>query len=143
MPRLKSCQYCGRIHKSDYDCGKKPIRGKHSSASNASSTNANASNANTIRTSIESFRSSSEWKNKRADIRVRDNGVCRVCLANKRITQDCLSVHHIVPLVENFELRLDDSNLITLCGKHHELAESGLISREELSDLAATNPSIT
>lgn len=140
MPRLKSCQYCGRIHKSDYDCGKKPIRWKRSNASNV---NASSTNANTIRTSIESFRSSSEWKNKRADIRVRDNGVCRVCLANKRITQDNLSVHHIVPLVENFELRLNDSNLITLCGKHHELAESGLISRDELTDLAATKPGLT
>ena len=42
------------------------------------------------------------------------------------------SVHHIVPLVEDYEKRLDDDNLITLCSRHHEMAEKGDIDRREL-----------
>ncbi len=51
-----------------------------------------------------------------------------------------LSVHHIVPLAEDFNRRLDDGNLITLCGFHHEQAERGVISRELLLELAAGEP---
>ena len=45
-------------------------------------------------------------------------------------------MHHIVPLVEDYEKRLDDDNLITLCSRHHEMAEKGDIDRRELLRIA-------
>ena len=42
------------------------------------------------------------------------------------------SVHHITPLTDDFDARLDDDNLISLCAYHHEQAERGEISAEEL-----------
>ena len=32
--------------------------------------------------------------------------------------------------------RLDDDNLITVCGYHHEMAESGQIDRQALHEIA-------
>lgn len=40
-----------------------------------------------------------------------------------------------MPIKEDYELRLEDSNLITVCEYHHELAEQGTIPREELLDI--------
>lgn len=40
-----------------------------------------------------------------------------------------ISVHHIEPLDERYDLRLDDGNLITLCAYHHSMAEDGLIPK--------------
>ena len=46
-----------------------------------------------------------------------------------------LSVHHIVPLKVDYDRRLDNDNLITLCRYHHEAAERGYISRLELANI--------
>ncbi len=46
-------------------------------------------------------------------------------------------MHHIIPLSADYEKRLDDDNLITLCRFHHEQAERGIISKRELLKLAA------
>lgn len=51
-----------------------------------------------------------------------------------------LQVHHIVPLSEDFEKRLDESNLITLSRLIHKRAEDGTISREELWKLISIPP---
>ena len=61
-------------------------------------------------------------------------------MTNKRLTYDGLSVHHIVPVVEDPQLAMEDSNLISLCGFHHELAESGYIPRADLQELVAAVP---
>ncbi len=119
---LKSCKYCGKIHDSKYDCGKKPRRKK-------------------IRTEQNQFRSTNAWKNKSIQIRTRDRYLCQVCIRNLYHTQQQyndkdLEVHHIIPVVEDYDKRLDDDNLITLCGPHHEMAEQGEISREELRTIA-------
>ena len=47
-------------------------------------------------------------------------------------------MHHIISLEEDYNKRLDSDNLITLCRYHHELAEKGEISREELQEIIAT-----
>lgn len=47
-----------------------------------------------------------------------------------------LSVHHINPIAEDWDSRLDNDNLITLCRKHHEQAEASLISKKELRKIA-------
>ncbi|MGN0512752.1 MAG: HNH endonuclease [Lachnospiraceae bacterium] len=108
---LKSCKYCGKIHDSKYDCGKKPKKKKRYS--------------NQI-----SFRNTAEWKRKAKEIKERDVYQCRICMANGVINAKELEVHHIEPLEECYDKRLDDDNLITLCRYHHEKCESGAIERE-------------
>jgi len=58
-----------------------------------------------------------------------------VCLRNlydthNQYTYDNLEVHHVVPLEENFDKKLDNDNLVTICEYHHEKAESGEIPRD-------------
>ena len=57
---LKSCKYCGRIHDSQYDCGRKPPPQKKM-------------------TYIDRFRSSRRWREKREQIRRRDKNLLTVC----------------------------------------------------------------
>lgn len=116
----KACKYCGKIHEIKEICDKKPVfkRGDRE----------------------DRFRWTQAWKDKREYIKERDQYLCQACLNDmygtvKRLTTDKLSVHHIKPLKTNFELRLDDNNLITLCDMHHELAEKGQISARELIKL--------
>lgn len=111
---LKSCQYCGRIHDSKYDCGKKPKRLKKKS------------------TKAYKFRSTIEWQDKRQEIKERDNFVCQICIRNlyepeRQYETDNLSVHHAIPIENDWEKRLDDDNLITSCDRHHEMMEDGRI----------------
>lgn len=110
---LKSCKYCGRVHDNKYDCGKKPKRKKKIN-------------------NINKFRWSRKWREKSEDIKRRDNYLCSVCKEENRYNYSNLEVHHIVPLKEDFDKRLDDDNLITLCEEHHEKAERGEISRKYL-----------
>ena len=117
---LKSCKYCGRIHSKKEICSRKPVSTRESRE--------------------DKFRNTTAWRNKREEIKKRDRYLCQACLNNlrgttKRLTTDDLSVHHIQPLKTNFDLRLEDSNLITLCAFHHELAENGRISASELKDI--------
>lgn len=63
------------------------------------------------------FRSSQQWKNKRAEILLRDNNCCKICGNNTK-----LQVHHIYSLDSYPELKLENSNLITLCTNcHHDV----------------------
>ncbi|MBR5948617.1 MAG: HNH endonuclease [Clostridia bacterium] len=61
--------------------------------------------------------------------------MCKCCLEEGAVTTEDLEAHHIVPIEEAYDLRLDDDNLITLCSIHHRLADSGRISRDHLRDL--------
>ena len=122
---LRSCKYCGRIHDSKFDCGKKPIYKKNTEA--------------------DKFRWTRAWKLKREEIKVRDKYLCQVCLRNlyntvRQYNYTNLSVHHIVPIEENESRQLDNGNLITLCGYHHEKAEDGTISRAELAEMVRNKP---
>ena len=122
---LKSCPYCGRIHDSKFDCGRKPKR-KHDKTKEA-----------------YAVHRSNRWKKLSEEVRDRDGFCCRVCLLGKygtmnRISYEDVSVHHIIPIEEDPSLAYDDRNCITLCRMHHEMAESGDIPRSEL--LALSNP---
>jgi hypothetical protein len=44
-------------------------------------------------------------------------------------------VHHNTPLEEDYDRRLDNDNLLTTCDYHHELAERGEITREEIQQI--------
>lgn len=119
---LKSCKYCGRIHDSKLDCGKKPSGYKRTSYK-------------------DKFRWTSLWKNKRDEIKHRDRRMCQVCIrelyaygARKYNFQD-IQVHHIDSLEENYSRRLDNENLIAICSHHHEMAEQGEIPKQVLFDI--------
>lgn len=120
---LHSCKYCGRIHDKSFDCGRKPIRHKE-------------------RNDKTDFRSKSAWQRKRNNIKKRDNYICQLCFRNifdigfPKYNFKNLEVHHIVPLEENFDLCLDDENLITVCSGHHKLCDSGQIHRDILQAIA-------
>lgn len=117
---LKSCSRCGKIHDFNKMCYKnRQVRGL---------------------TDADKFRKTYKWHKKSEDIRDRDKHLCRCCLANIFETTDVynfnkLEVHHITALEEDYNRRLDDDNLITLCCFHHKLADKGVISKEILYKL--------
>ena len=136
---LRSCRYCGRIHDTKVDCGKKPKRMRCESNTEAAK-----------------FRRKEIWKQTSLSIRDRDHNLCQVCLAQYKealahreqanndslertpalVIADCISVHHIKSICTHPELALERTNLITLCSQHHEEAENGEINADWLTDLA-------
>lgn len=114
---LKSCKYCGRIHDGKYNCGKKPIRRK-------------------IKYTREDyFRRTKDWTEKAIEIKCRDNYLCQICIRRlyntlQQYNYDKLSTHHAIPIREDWDKRLDNDNLITVCSMHHEMCESGEIPYE-------------
>lgn len=118
-----SCAYCGRIHDRSYDCGRRPKQIKRKYEKDA-------------------FRSTYAWQRKAEEIKERDHYLCQICIGNlydttNRINSTDLSVHHAIPLKESYAKRLDNDNLITVCGKHHEMAEKGIIPRSEILKIIA------
>lgn len=120
---LKSCKYCGKIHEVKFDCGfkKKPAKKI---------------------TYVDKFRWSKKWKVKAEEIKRRDLYMCQVCSRKRYATErqyntENLSVHHIIPLATDFDYRLDDDYLITLCSRHHSMAEDGDIPAQELIEIVA------
>lgn len=120
----KACSKCGKIHDRKYICVAKGTAHEREESL------------------AYSFRNKQVWKRKTYEIRDRDMHLCQICLRNlyntrKTYNSADLSVHHIVSLVSDYERRLDNSNLITLCRYHHELAELGRIPLQELLGIAA------
>ncbi|QHI73790.1 HNH endonuclease [Aminipila terrae] len=118
----KSCVYCGRIHDTKFDCGKKPKRFKKANDKNK-------------------FRWSRKWREKALQIKERDKYLCQLALRENppRYVYTNLEAHHIIPIEEDWDLRLDDDNLITLSEEYHEKAERGEIPRELLLKIAREN----
>lgn len=90
------------------------------------------------------FRSTYQWTRTSKRIRERDNYLCQACLHNLdgqgvRYTNSDLEVHHIEALENNYDLRMDDDNLITLCRSHHEKAEQGGLNADQLKEIARGN----
>lgn len=116
---LRSCKYCGKIHDTKIECSKKPKRRK-------------------LNTTQDKFRWTRGWQNKREEIRKRDKYMCQVCIrllypyGARQYNTERIEVHHIVSLADDYDKRIDDSNLITICEHHHEMAERGAISKNEL-----------
>lgn len=121
---LRSCSYCGGIHHHNHKCASKPNNEKKKTAANK-------------------FRGLYIWRKKREEIKKRDKFLCQICLLNRHNTQrqyttENLEVHHIEPVEKDWNARLDNSNLITLCRDHHEAAEKNEISRDELKEILST-----
>lgn len=70
-------------------------------------------------TDSQKFYNSRAWKKTRDRIKSRDNNLCLYCLfINKKIRGMDL-VHHIKEEKEFVKLKLDETNLISLCEKCH------------------------
>ncbi len=123
---LMSCKHCGGIHQRTYTCPSKPKRTNYSV------------------TYIDKFRWSKPWQRKRKYINARDKHLCQICLRLRHHTQtqynfNDIEVHHIDPVANAWDRRLEDENLISLCVTHHKMAECGEISKVELFEIARDN----
>lgn len=121
----KSCTYCGRIHDVMYKCpqskNKKYKKKEYD---------------------YDKYRNTVEWQRKREEIKERDLHLCQVCVRGlfdygaRRYNSSNVSVHHIISLKKNYELRNVNTNLITLCDCHHKMADRGEIPIEMLKNIA-------
>ena len=115
MAIKKICPRCGGIHELGKSCYKNALPKKETAA--------------------DRFRQTAKWKRKAEDIKARDCYLCQYCKEHGRYEYRNLSVHHITPIAEDFDRRLDDENLVTLCDLHHKQAESGEITKKELYEI--------
>ena len=118
----KTCARCGKIVEENHNCPFKTVRQKTGDRQS------------------DKFRKTKAWTNKSIEIRERDRYLCQVCINNLYNTLNFLNyktveVHHITPLCEDYNKRLDNDNLISLCSYHHKMADKGLIPKEELRGL--------
>ncbi|WP_407372342.1 HNH endonuclease [Carnobacterium sp.] len=67
------------------------------------------------------FYQSQTWRNKRKAILKRDNNECQVAKSTGGVDKDKLIVHHVKPLEYFPELAMDDSNLITVSHRVHNI----------------------
>jgi len=119
---LVSCSYCMGAHIRGVTCAKnkKPSRKKEI-------------------TYISKFRNTKAWQKKRNEIKKRDKLLCQYCLLDHRYTFSNLEVHHIEAISANWNKRLDEFNLITLCTNCHKMAEKKEIKEELLKEIASKN----
>lgn len=110
---FKACSRCGQIHEIGHKCY------------------ANSRNYYQHSPEIRKFRNSQAWRNKAEEIKERDKYLCQICLKRNIFNAKDLSAHHIIPAEESEALRLENSNLITVCEIHHRECESGKIPRTE------------
>lgn len=66
------------------------------------------------------FYSSGQWQRVREQVMIRDKGLCVHCLADKSINKADV-VDHIVPIKQQWSLRLSMSNCQALCNHHHAI----------------------
>ena len=121
MSEYITCSRCG-IVKRGHICSKKQGRKREKDSK------------------ADRFRKTKAWTNKSIEIRQRDRYLCQCCLHNLYDTIEWLNyktveVHHITPINEDYNRRLDNDNLISLCSYHHKMADKGQIPREVLYDL--------
>lgn len=72
----------------------------------------------------------------------RDGYLCQVCLRGlyhpeRQYETEGLEAHHIQAVASCYEKRLDGYNLLTLCKRHHKMADAGKIPAKELQMIAA------
>ena len=122
MKDLVTCKYCGIVSRG-HICPHRPRYKKNGDKQ------------------TDKFRKSKAWTNKSIEIRQRDRFLCQVCLRNLYNTLDFITfksvdVHHITPISEDYNKRLDNDNLISLCRYHHKMADDGKIPKRELYKIA-------
>lgn len=70
------------------------------------------------------FYNSKEWKKARKQALIRDHYLCQECLKEKKLTVADM-VHHIIELLDNWDLGLTLSNLMSLCYRCHNKIHTG------------------
>lgn len=112
---LKVCARCGKLHDINSKCyaGGRPKKQDY----------------------ISKFRRTNQWRVKAEQIKKRDNYLCQECKSKGIYTYNSLEVHHITKLKDDFEKRLDDDNLITLCSMCHKDADNEKLSEKHLKSL--------
>ncbi|MGW7926222.1 HNH endonuclease [Staphylococcus xylosus] len=65
------------------------------------------------------FYQSTNWRKKRKQILLRDNYMCQECVKYGTISTDNLIVHHKKEIKKDWENRLKESNLVTICTACH------------------------
>ena len=127
VPVKKTCPICGRI----VDRGHRHIR------------KVSQKGRKYPDTEQRKIRSSIQWQRKRDEIKERDCGVDQVAIhgldGSPYVMAKDLQVHHIEPIEERPDLAFDNTNLITVSPRTHELCESGKIDRQTLHDIAEKN----
>ena len=118
---LKTCKMCGVVTE-DHICTHRKSRQKKGNRQS------------------DKFRNTAIWQKKRDEIKVRDRYLCQVCLRElyntiNIINHKSVEVHHITTINDDYNRRLDNDNLITLCSFHHKMADKGDIPREELYEI--------
>ena len=116
-----TCKYCGVVERG-HKCPHKKSRQKSGDRRS------------------DRFRKTKAWTQKSIEVRQRDRFLCQVCLRNLYNTMSffnykTVEVHHIVPIEEDFNQRLDNENLLSLCSYHHKMADKGQIPRKVLQDI--------
>ena len=64
------------------------------------------------------FYKSKAWRQLRNYVMERDHHLCQLCLKEGNIV-DATVVHHIVPVRDDWSLRLKENNLISICDECH------------------------
>lgn len=78
---------------------------------------------------VHAFYVTREWKDLRQQVLERDAYCCQRCLGKYHENKERIKltkakyVHHIIPMKESYVLALEESNLISLCYRCHEIVE--------------------
>ena len=121
--KLKTCTYCRKIHGTEINCTAKKGYYRDKNARYEKDKD------------YLMFIKSKKWFNKSQEIKMLDSHCCLVCKSLGLISPVYLEVHHINKVRNDYENRLDNDNLITLCVHHHKQADNNKISTNELHRL--------
>ena len=118
--KLKTCTYCRKIHGKEINCTAK--RGYYRDKNTRYKKDKD----------YIKFIKSKQWNNKSQEIKLLDSHCCLVCKSLGLVRPVYLEVHHINKVRNDYEKRLENDNLITLCVFHHKQADNNKISTNEL-----------
>lgn len=121
--KLKTCTYCRKIHGKEINCTAKKGYYREKNARYEKDKD------------YLKFIKSKQWCEKSQEIKLLDAYCCLMCKSLGLISPKYLEVHHIVKVRNDISLKLDNSNLITLCIAHHKQADANKISTNELHRL--------
>lgn len=116
MARMISCNYCFGFHQKGSDCPKKQKTDYRQKKENLDEVNKMENK----------FYSSSAWQKTRASVMRECGYKCYVCSnvhnnTDVRHYTEAREVHHIIPIRDCWDKRLDVDNLVCLCTEHHHM----------------------
>ena len=123
MGKLKTCTYCRKIHGNEINCTAKRGYYREKNARYEKDKD------------YLKFIKSKQWFNKSQEIKLLDSHCCLVCKSLGLISPTYLEVHHINKVRNDYDKRLENNNLITLCVFHHKQADTNKIASSELHSL--------